>query len=279
MNKNHLYFIILIISVFFLLVGSTLSIIFFDWQEERDASRMQDQEALINDHDTYIDYERLQESIRGLALHEQVRIVYLTFDDGPSRITEGILDVLAAYDVKATFFVNQPNRRPDLIKRMVNEGHVIGNHTYSHRYSYIYRSERNFWRDFYKLNRAVYEIAGYTPEVMRFPGGTANTVSRRYNPGIMTRLAREADRKGIRYFDWNAENGDGMAHVNEQQAFRNTVRTSRNQNVIILLMHDSMHKQGTLDALPRIIEFYHNNGYVFDVITPDTPQITHRINN
>ncbi len=138
------------------------------------------------------------------------KVMYLTFDDGPSQNTEQVLDILDEHDAKATFFVT--NEFPDyvsLLKEEVRRGHVIGVHTYSHDYAEIYQSTDAYFADIEQMQAVIREQTGRATKILRFPGGTSNTVLARYCDGIMHELSEEVTRQGYAYYDWNATNGDG----------------------------------------------------------------------
>ena len=137
------------------------------------------------------------------------KIIYLTFDDGPGMYTKRILDVLEEYNVKATFFVtNQFPKYEYLIKNEYEKGHAIGVHTYSHNYRKIYSSFENYIDDVNKMNEIIKKYTGNFSNILRFPGGSSNTISRKYKKGIMTELTREVSNLGYTYFDWNVASGD-----------------------------------------------------------------------
>ena len=138
------------------------------------------------------------------------KVVYLTFDDGPSENTKKIMDILAKYDAKATFFVTGRNQDYNyLIKDAYNAGHTIALHTYSHEYSTVYASVDAYFDDLNKVGQMVKKEIGFVPHYIRFPGGSSNTVSRRYCQGIMSTLTKEVVEKGYQYYDWTCINGDG----------------------------------------------------------------------
>ena len=135
-------------------------------------------------------------------------VIYLTFDDGPStKNTARLLDILKEENVKATFFLTDKTNTDYLIKRMYDEGHTIGLHTASHNYKYIYSSTTNFIKDIEKIQEKVARITGEKSSIIRFPGGSSNTVSS-FNPGIMCTLSNMVIEKGYHYFDWNVSSGD-----------------------------------------------------------------------
>lgn len=276
--KNKLYIIITIFTIILLFSITWLVNLTHQIKQNQVISAMQDAEKNINKLDSLIDYKHMQDQINEASYANQIKKVYLTFDDGPSSITPAILDTLDLYDIKATFFINNPNGKIDILKRMIESGHTIGSHNYSHKYKTIYASDTVFWNDYNRLYDIVLKNTGYKIEIMRFPGGSANTVSR-FSPGIMTRLTNMTKQRNIKYFDWNATNGDGNGRISPKQALNTAIQTSKNKNTIIILMHDGRGKKTTSEALPRIIEYYKSNGYIFDRITENTPQIIHHVRN
>lgn len=196
------------------------------------------------------------------------KIAYLTFDDGPSRVTGRVLNTLKHYKVKATFFVigNASLEGRSLYKRIVTEGHAIGNHSYSHNYKQIYQSVATFERDVNKLNNLLEQTISFRPDIIRFPGGSNNTVS--YRAGgrnIMKRIASEVSDQGYQYFDWNVDSSDASAAVRSKaQIISSVKREAVGQDRIIVLMHDAPGRTSTADALPEIIEFLISQGYRFE---------------
>ena len=204
-------------------------------------------------------------------------VIYLTFDDGPSEHTDRLLDVLKKHDVKATFFVTGKGS-DDSILRAYKEGHSIGLHTLSHNYSKIYRSESAFYDDLYAVQNRVKNITGYTSTLMRFPGGSSNTVSRSYDGGtrIMSKLVRSVAQKGFTYFDWNVSSGDAGGATTPDQVYNNVINTLKRGNSIVL-QHDT---QGfSVDAVERIIEYGKANGYTFARLEPGYWGAHHGVNN
>ena len=207
------------------------------------------------------------------------KVVYLTFDDGPSPVTTQILDILDAYGVKATFFVTaQFPDNLDLIAEEYGRGHTVGMHTYSHEYS-IYTSLDTYFDDLNKISSIVEEQIGYVPFVVRLPGGSSNTVSMSYATGIMTAITDELLARGYQYWDWNAETGDGGT-VTAEEAYYNAISPVQyGMTDVVILAHDMPAKQTTIDALPSIIEYYLANGYEFRAIDRDAYVSHHGIAN
>ena len=207
--------------------------------------------------------------------------IYLTFDDGPSNLTLDILDILKKEGVKATFFVTgQSDSTNYIIKRAYDEGHTIGLHTYSHEYSYIYSSVDNYFADLNRISNKVENIIGKKTNIIRFPGGSSNTVSRNYSIGIMTRLTGEVLNNGYRYFDWNVDADDaGGAYSDSNRIYLNVVNNLSHYKTNVVLMHDSYGHTATRDALRNIIQYGKRNGYKFASIDDSTPTVVHGVNN
>lgn len=197
--------------------------------------------------------------------------VYLTFDDGPSNRTAEILDILKKEGVKATFFIigKEGNKQRALMKRIVDEGHTIGIHTYSHVYTSIYESVESYLDDFNQTYQLIYDTTGVKPETFRFPGGSIN----KYSAQDYEEIIAEMTRRGFTYYDWNASSGDANSNATANSVYNNTVQSSEGKDRIILLMHDSISKSYTVAALPSIIEYYKAKGYRFDCITNEVSPI------
>lgn len=195
---------------------------------------------------------------------EGEKIVYLTFDDGPSENTRKILDILEEYDAKATFFITGSNEayRP-LIKKAYDAGHTIGLHTYTHDYAEVYSSEEAYFSDLEQIGKVAREQIGYVPCFIRFPGGSSNEVSQKYNQGLMSKLAADVQEKGYQYYDWNIDSGDGAGCKKDEIVARSA--TDRYSHAVILF-HDSAAKDETVEALPEVMEYYKGQGYEFRAI-------------
>ena len=181
------------------------------------------------------------------------KLVYLTFDDGPSIYTDDILSILSDYDVKATFFVvgKEDDQAKKLYKKIIKEGHTLGMHSYSHKYSKIYNSLEDFDKDFTKLWNLLYDTTGYKPTIYRFPGGSDNLV----NKNGMDDFIRYLNQKKIVYYDWNVLNGDATGvEYTQQQLIDNVLSGVEQKKVSIVLMHDSETKKGTVDSLPGLLD-------------------------
>lgn len=188
---------------------------------------------------------------------ERMTKVYLTFDDGPSSNTGAILDILASYDVKATFFVTgkEQERYLPLYRRIVEEGHTLGMHSYSHRYGEIYASKEQFAEDLNTLQEFLYEVTGVWSRFYRFPGGSSNRVS----DVPMEQLTEYLTQEDIYYLDWNVSCADATGrNLRPQQIAANVTEHVGKYNTAVVLLHDASDKTSTVEALPLIIETIKN---------------------
>ena len=204
------------------------------------------------------------------------KVIYLTFDDGPSKYTKDLLAILKKYNVKATFFVVGLAYQ-DVISDIYADGHAIGIHSYTHEYSDIYASEEAYFADLYKMRDVIYEKTGYYTNLVRFPGGSSNTISKKYNEGIMTRLAQSLEEKGFAYFDWNVSSGDAGETTNTVEVYKNVVKGIGNKTTAIVLQHDS--KKYSVEAVEDIILWGLGNDYIFLPLDIDSPTSHHKISN
>lgn len=203
------------------------------------------------------------------------KICYLTFDDGPSANTLEILKILKSENAKATFFVIARSRT-EYIKNIADEGHALAIHSYTHEYSTIYKSESAYFNDLYKMQALIKEKTGKTVQLMRFPGGSSNTVSAKYCKGIMKKLTGQVQSKGFSYFDWNVDSGDANGNnVPSSKLVSNVLRESNGVKNICILMHDAPAKKTTVQALPTIIKELRNRGYKFETLSSSSPGFHH----
>lgn len=182
-----------------------------------------------------------------------VRKVYLTFDDGPSSNTDNILDILDTYGVKATFFVTgkEGAKAEASYRRIVEEGHTLGMHSYTHDYSVIYASEEAFMEDMEKLQRYLYDVTGVQSTYIRFPGGSSNKVS----DVDMRLLITDVHEAGMEYFDWNVSSQDASSKpLTKEEILDNCLNSIERFQNCIILMHDAGSKDSTVEALPELIE-------------------------
>lgn len=202
------------------------------------------------------------------------KVIYLTFDDGPGIYTQQVLDILEKYGVKATFFVLGNNR--EMMRRITEGGHSIGIHTVSHNYRKIYAGEEAFFRELYQMQDRIYEATGIWTTLLRFPGGSSNTVSS-FNKGIMTRLTGLVQEHGFQYFDWNVDSDDAGRAWDSETVFRNVTEGVSARQVSVVLQHDVL--DYSVAAVERIIQWGLENGYTFLPLEPSSPGCHHNVNN
>lgn len=202
-----------------------------------------------------------------------MRKVYLTFDDGPSRNTDKILDILNEYGVKATFFVVGKEGFEEQYQRIVAEGHTLAMHSYSHKYQEIYQSLDSYVEDLNKIQSYIYEMTGETSRIVRFPGGSSNSVSR----VDMHELISYLNQHDITYYDWNVSSADaGKGYISAGQITSNVMNNVMKYDSAIILMHDSADRNSTVEALPTIIEkILESENTVLLPISDETTPIQH----
>lgn len=202
-----------------------------------------------------------------------IKRVYLTFDDGPSSNTDRILDILDQYGVKATFFVVGKDNYTEQYKRIVENGHTLAMHSYSHVYQDIYSSLDAYKQDLNKLRTFLYEVTGVECKLVRFPGGSSNTTSK----VDMHTLIEYLDSEDMIYFDWNVSSGDATGtQRSANQIASNVLDNIDKYNNAVVLMHDAAGKNSTVDALPIIIEkLLESEDTVLLPISEDTVRVQH----
>lgn len=198
---------------------------------------------------------------------------YLTFDDGPTVLTEYVLDVLKKYHIKATFFIiGEKLKTPSthrVVKRIIDEGHSLGIHTDSHAYRKIYASVDDYLDDFAKAHERIRELTGQDTHIFRFPGGSINT----YNGDIYPQLIAEMTRRGYVYFDWNISSGD-CDNKTASAVYNNVMKQADKLTRSVILFHDSADKSITLSALPKLIESFQAKGVQFGTLTSEMYPVT-----
>jgi peptidoglycan/xylan/chitin deacetylase (PgdA/CDA1 family) len=195
------------------------------------------------------------------------KVIYLTFDDGPSILTDRVLDILKENEVKATFFIigNQIKGFENTIKRIHEEGHSLGLHSYTHKFKLIYSSSDIFINEMLETQSEIHSLTGIHPTIIRFPGGSRKRLTKPF-------LVQLHSLK-LKVYDWNAYMSDGINwHASPDKLYTEATKSTVSEYPIILLMHcDYMHKN-TCKALPKVIKYYKDLGFEFKIISEDTPE-------
>ncbi|MCM1307632.1 MAG: polysaccharide deacetylase [Butyrivibrio sp.] len=214
-----------------------------------------------------------QQALVDEALAQGRKVVYLTFDDGPCGNTVNLLDALDAAGVKATFFINGHTGFEDQLKRMVEEGHTLAMHTYTHEYEHVYRNLDTFGEEIATLQQYIYDVTGTSSYIFRFPGGSSNSKAKLPISDYIDYL----NENNLVYYDWNVSSGDGSDGLTAAQVYDNVMSGIANNDVSVVLMHDSTYKMSTFEAVPRIIESLQAMNALILPITYDTAPVHHNV--
>ncbi len=251
-------------------------------------STVSEYESQLNEKSSEID--RLNSELNSIKTQSQQtsssggtetsqKICYLTFDDGPSENTLKILEILKRENVKATFFVIHTDKM-NYLKNIADDGHAIGLHSYSHEYKSIYSNDDAYFNDLQMISDEVFQYTGIKSNIIRFPGGSSNTTSKKYNKGIMTRLTQEVQNKGYTYFDWNVTSGDAdTKKLTADEIVQRCKNDMPKKSNACVLMHDASVKTTTVEALPKIIKLFRDNGFTFDKLDSNSVVPKHKVNN
>lgn len=204
------------------------------------------------------------------------KIIYLTFDDGPGPYTSQLLDTLAKYNVKATFFTVN-TKYTSLIAQEAAAGHSVGIHSATHDYATIYASEDAYFADLHQMESIITSQTGVRPTLIRFPGGSSNKVSAKYCQGIMSALTQAVTDQGYQYFDWNVSSGDAGGTTDTETIFENVINGVQQHDVSVVLQHDI--KGFSVDAVEKIIVWGLANGYTFLPLDASSPGAHQPVNN
>ncbi|MDA3850649.1 MAG: polysaccharide deacetylase family protein [Spirochaetaceae bacterium] len=233
------------------------------WQLIDRIEQLKKQEEILQEQNALLQQEKQDLVIRA------EKQVYLTFDDGPSVVTEDLLALLLELHIKATFFVvgaNPSEYKESMMRRIVQEGHSLGNHSYSHRYSTIYSSKEAFWQDFMKMEDYLFEVTGIRPMLTRFPGGSRGSYSNR-SMDVMEGLRGDMDRLGYIYVDWNVLGGD-VSSDDPDFFVSEVLRQVQGKTNATVLFHDTAANREILQAIPLIVEELRAQGYHFAALDP-----------
>ena len=202
------------------------------------------------------------------------KVVYLTFNNAPSSLTEPLLDLLDEHDAKATFFLYTGNSSDGYVEQIAKEiadhGDTVGVLTDSYDYSNIYASVENYLADFNKAFELIYQATGQKPTVFRFAGGSVNA----YNKNTINAIVAEMQRRGFTYYDWSYNSGDDSNATTAKQIHDGTLKWVLSNNKSVILMQNASSDQATLDQLPDIIDQAKAQGYAFQALDPSVMPFT-----
>ena len=201
----------------------------------------------------------------GAVCEEKKPVVYLTFDDGPSSLTEKYLDILKKHNIHATFFLigQQVEEMPEVVERELKEGHEVGVHTYTHESCEIYGSCQAYYEDVNKVRNVLEKKFDYKPSFWRFPWGSANCYIRSYKDEIVQKLYDQ----NMEYADWNVSAEDYVGTPSVDSILRNVKKDAFRVQDPVVLMHDSGSNQATLDSLEAVIRLFEEQGYRFETLS------------
>jgi len=192
------------------------------------------------------------------------KVALLTFDDGiDPEVTNQVLDVLEDKGVKGTFFVigKTISWNKATINRIVDNGHVLGNHSYSHKASYIYASLENLDEELKKTDEAFEKILGYAPKYFRPPYGISYIRGKDIRDYLEGRYLVEL---------WNVDSRDSLEKdITADKVFRNIKNGTVNKKRAVILMHCTKNNKTTVEALPLVIDWLRDNGYELKTLAQD----------
>lgn len=196
------------------------------------------------------------------------KVAYLTFDDGPSKYTPQILEILRENDIKATFFITGwcIDGKEHILRQTADEGHTIAMHSYSHDYYDIYASVDDWLSDLLRVNNRIYAVTGQKPWAFRFPGGSYNN----YNRDTADDIIAEMNARGYVYYDWNAATADASTEATYESCME-YLENSVNSDHEVVLMHDSL--ELTPEYLQDVIDFLREKGYSFETVDTADPVV------
>lgn len=238
-----------------------------DSETRSKADRMR--EIRLEEYNAHV-YTPSENELGNVYVYDNKKICYLTFDDGPSSVTEKILDVLKQYKVKATFFVTgqMANRNPKILKSIYDAGHTIGNHSFSHDYNTVYASKESFKNEVLGCKNAIDKALGfeYKNLVFRYPGGFGSLT----DENTKAEYTKALGEIGYKYIDWSCLTGDSNVTDPTEEYLMDTLKYgigNTKTGDVVVLMHDSGAKEITAEVLPKVIEYIYSLGFEFGVLS------------
>ena len=208
-----------------------------------------------------------------MSLNKKERkIVFLTFDDGPSEVnTKGILEILTKNNIKASFFIigKSGERNKEILKELGKKGMAVYPHSYSHEYEEIYKNTESYFKDLNLCEEVIKKhVSGVNKPYMRMPGGSANSVC---NKVILKSIKDQLREKNYSYIDWNVDSLDATSRRESAERIKRSVfKESTYNSISVVLFHDTESKDTTVAALEDVIKYYKNNNYQFKTLNEIT---------
>ena len=263
-QKRTAFLMLLFVIILILLIVIVNS--FLKGSDNKNSSK----NTIANEYIYPMPKERAQDVILNLNTSDGIKTAYLTFDDGPNTTTTPIiLDTLRKYNIKATFFTvgNLLDKNPDISRRIYDEGHLLANHSYTHKYNELYASGDSFMNEVVSTHEKIVSITEKKnyPKFFRFPGGSYKDNSQYSN--AKQEYKELLNDNGFYYCDWNALTGDAeKTNLTKDYLMKRIKETSKGKEDIVVLMHDFTSKKVSADVLPQVVEYLISQGYTFDTL-------------
>ena len=257
----------IILSVLFILIITVFLLCVKGFFVQKDTNI--DMEFIFNGYVYPQPLEKSTDILSDLKKNDGKKTAYLTFDDGPNTsVTPRVLDVLRRYNIKATFFAvgSLIEQNPSIARRIYDEGHLLANHSYSHKYTELYADAQSFMNE---INHTEEIIKGIVckenyPKILRFPGGAFEVGS---HAEVKKQIKTLLQENGYRYCDWNSLSGDAESKTpTADYLIQKISSTIKGKEDVVILMHDAVSKSITAETLPEIIEILINDGYTFGTL-------------
>lgn len=187
------------------------------------------------------------------------KVIYLTFDDGPSPFTLDILDSLNTFSMKATFFMLEPNMRMHQkeLHAIIDNGHIPALHGVTHNVSKIYRSEKTVVAEMAQAQSTLIKLTGTGTELIRTPYGSAPYMKPSYKKAV--------EEAGFKLWDWTVDSEDWKYRNGEyvNKVIQQIENFKYSDRPIVILLHD---RKSTAEHLPKLLTYLKDNGYTTEVL-------------
>lgn len=259
LRKRKLKKIFNILLVFFIIISGFL--IMYQFMKSPSPSQKVQGDPIEKNIENHLSQKENKMEKKDQSKQNQ-KVVYLTFDDGPSIWTEGFLDVLKEYGIKGTFFMQGAHLEHAAyqadVKRATEEGNYVGAHSMTHDNTILYKNKQ-FVPEMKETLKLIHDITGTSPQLVRPPYGSIPGL--KDDDAILQQLIEEE----IKVWDWTIESLD-WKYQNDPKRIMKNIEDGTKNNIEVVLLHE---KEATLKLLPEIITFFKNEGYSFGVYSDD----------